>query len=290
MKEADLSDHHVRAISSAIYGEPRPCQVDLVRPHTEIADSSAIYLVDGAYILHVSPPAFPDAVHAEAAAIGTMRACLKDCGQVLPRLAAEGWIGEQSFMVVPRLRPLSRKRLKGRIDRLRVRGKVLDWVRALATLAEPPSGSAAAHFTSCLTTLADIPELDGEIAEATRSALAMLEHGDLAVGHVPMHGDLWLGNLLRKADGSLCVIDWGGSRQRGYGLFDLMRLGDSLHIPPRILKRELAAHQAALGGAQAAETHLLAALGHYAGNLGEFPRERFIIMAEQVWRLFASLR
>jgi len=277
-------------ISRAIYGESRPCKIDLVRPHTAIADSNAIYLIDDAYILHVSPPAFPDTVHVEAAAIGTMQGCLKECGSVLPRIVAEGRIEGQFFMVVPRLRPLSRKRLKGRIDRLRVRGKALNWVRGLAALGEPPSDSAAAHFTSCLAALTEMPELDGEIVDAARSARAMLENGDLAVGHVPMHGDLWLGNLLRKPDGSLCVIDWGGSQQHGYGLFDLIRLCDSLHVPLRIMKREFLAHQTALGGRQAAETHLLAALGHFAGNLGEFPRARFIIMAGKVWRLFANLR
>jgi hypothetical protein len=104
-----------------------------------------------------------------------------------------------------------------------------------------------------------------------------------------MHGDLWLGNLLRRPNGTLCIIDWAGSQPQGYGVYDLMRLGISLRVPTRIMKQEIAVHGTALGGAEALRLHLLAALGHYAANLGEFPRERFVVTAERVWSELSRL-
>jgi len=289
MADTELSVHHRGIISSAIYGEARACRIDLIRPPTRLGDSSAIYLVDGAYVLHVSPTTFPDAVRIEGDAVRAMRDRLGQAGHVLPPIAAEGRIDGRSFMAVPRLQPLSRTRIRGRIDRLRIRGAALAWVRALAALAEPPSAEATTRFSVRLAALAAMPDLAGDIASAAASARAALDSGAADIGHVPMHGDLWLGNLLRQADGSLCVIDWGGSQPHGYGIYDLMRLGDSLRIPPRIMRRELAAHMVALGGPQAARIHLLAALGHYAAHLGEFPRANFVAMANGVWRLFTAL-
>ncbi len=218
-----------------------------------------------------------------------MRAALKDCGRVLPSLATEGRFDGRSFMVVPRMQPLSDRRFQGRIARFRIRGTVLDWLRGLSTMAMSQSDDTISNFSSRLVALAETPGLSGEIVVAAGSARAMLESETMTVNHVPMHGDLWSGNLMRRKDGSLCVIDWGGSQQRGYGIYDLMRLGNSLRIPSRIMKRELAAHEAALGGAQAAGVHLLTALGHYAADLGQFPRERFVVLAKGVWRLFSSL-
>jgi hypothetical protein len=286
--ELELDERHCLAISSAIYGGAQPCRIDLIRPHTAVKDSSALYLVDDAYILHIAPAAFPDAARTEADAIRAMRARLGAYGHVLPPLAAEGVIEGRSFMAVPRLRPLGDTRLLGMIDRWRVRGAALGWVRGLATLAEPPSDAAAARFTACLAALTEMPDLADEIVSAAGTGLAALECGSIAVGHVPMHGDLWLGNLLRRPGGGLCVIDWGGSQQHGYGVYDLVRLGASLRAPLRIAKRELAAHEARLGGPEATRIHLLGALGHYAMNLGQFPRERFIAMAGQVWRQFLA--
>lgn len=287
--ETELKRSDLDVISNAIYGESRSCKVDLLRSFTTIADSNALYLIDGAYVLYVSPQAFPQSVQLEASAIKAMREGLKDRGHVLPMLSAEGTLDGRSFMVVPRMQPLSSKRLGKRIDSFRIRGAVLAWLRDLANLAAPHSDDSLSRFSSRLTALAEMPGLSGEIASAAHAGLAGLESGAITVNNIPMHGDLWFGNLLRKADGSLCVIDWGGSELRGYGVYDLMRLGESLRIPPRIMRRELARHETILGGPQAAQIHLLAALGHYAANLGQFPRERFVAMAGGVWRLFSSL-
>ncbi len=284
MGELDFTETHRRSIAQALYGEDRTCRIDLIRPHTELADSVALYLVDDAYVLSLSAPAFPDSAAQETRAVRAMRLVLGEAGRVLPVIAGEGLLDERSFRLVPLLKPLRTGRLLGRIDRLRVRGAALAWVRELAARAEPPSGEAPARFIPCLAALAATPGLPDDIAAAAEDAQAALETGRVQVGHVPMHGDLWVGNLLRTAQGALCVIDWGGSERQGYGLFDLMRLGESLRLPPGRFGREIAAHEALLGGRAAARIHLLAALGHYAANLGQFPLERFVTMATSVWR------
>jgi len=284
-----LGERHLKVISREIYGVEQPCRAYLLRPFTDISDSNAIYLIDGEYVLYLSPQVFPQSVQIEASAIKLMQQSLEACGHVLPTLSAEGVLDGRSFMVVPRMHPLNSKRVWKRIDSFRIRGAVLAWLRDLASLAAPRSQDTVPSFSSRLTALAETPGLSVDIASAARSGLAMLGSGALTVHHIPMHGDLWFGNLLRRDDGSLCVIDWGGSQLRGYGIYDLIRLGESLQIPSRIMRRELAIHETALGGGQASQIHLLAALGHYAANLGQFPRERFVAMAGGVWRLFSSL-
>jgi aminoglycoside phosphotransferase (APT) family kinase protein len=104
-----------------------------------------------------------------------------------------------------------------------------------------------------------------------------------------MHGDLWQDNLLRQQDGSLAVIDWGGSATQGYAVYDLVRLAQSFRLTKTRLHDELAWQAGRLGHASDGLTlHLLGALGHYAARLGEFPRERFCAMAQSCWSIFKS--
>lgn len=284
MGELELGEGDLKAISTALYGEERHCRIDLIRPYTELADSKALYLVDDAYFLAISSAAFPESASEETESVEAIRPWLGDAARVLPETIGEGRLDRRSFRIVPLFRPLRSGRLTGRVDRFRIRGTALAWARELARRVEPPSEEAAGRFSSCLDALAATQGLSREIAVAAEEASVALKAGAIRVGHVPMHGDLWVGNLLWKADGSLCIIDWGGSQPRGYGLFDLIRLGESLRLPPRLFRQEIVAHEALLGGQAAARTHLLAALGHFATNLGQFPLDRFIGMADRVWR------
>jgi len=43
-----------------------------------------------------------------------------------------------------------------------------------------------------------------------------------------------------------------------------------------------------LGGRDAVSAHLLGALGHYAIRMGEFPRDRFLILAADCYSLLQS--
>jgi len=62
---------------------------------------------------------------------------------------------------------------------------------------------------------------------------------------------------------------------RGYAMYDLIRLSDSMRIGSSRLKREVLRHCAILGNEPAqAVDYLVAAIGHLGLNLGEFPADR----------------
>ncbi len=71
----------------------------------------------------------------------------------------------------------------------------------------------------------------------------------------------------------------------GFAIYDLMRFAGSFRLSPQMLREELAAHAAALGvPVEQTGTYLMAGLGHYARNLGQFPLPRFRAMAETCFR------
>jgi hypothetical protein len=147
-------------------------------------------------------------------------------------------------------------------------------------LAEPRTDQAIATFSTCLDALANYP-LERELLQI-RSALPL----SLA-RHVPMHGDLWSDNVLLAEDG-IRIVDWAGAKVKGFGVYDLLRAASSFNVPRRLLRRELLRHAEILGGADALRLHLLAALGHLASDLGEFPPDQYVKMANESWRMLGS--
>lgn len=218
-----------------------------------------------------------------------MRAPLGEASRVLVPVK-HGAIDGREFMVAPRLRPLRKGRVLGRLDRWRVQKTALEWVREVACRHEDATDDVLSHFSSRLRALADFAGMNDMVSAAAAAAHRKLIRREVALRHVPMHGDLWSGNLLLDDRGQLRIIDWGSAAPEGYGLYDLMRLGSSLKVPRWTMKKEVRAHIDILGGADAAECHLLAALGHFAIHRGEFPRARYIEMAQKVWNAFNAMR
>ena len=166
----------------------------------------------------------------------------------------------------------------------------MDWLREIAGTQGEESHDVSEHFSSRLSALAEFDGLDRMVLTAAEAAHRKLMGGRIAVRHVPMHGDLWAGNILLDHRGELRIIDWGSAAPRGYGIYDLIRLGSSLKVPRWTMKKEVLEHINILGGPEAAECHLLAALGHIAIHRGEFPRARYIVMAHNVWNAFNMMR
>lgn len=283
------------ALATALYGEPigkglRSAQ--LVRGEAMVADGASVYLLDDEFIMLLSPAAFPHAMMEQAAAMRAMSERLEQpAARPILKLRAEGRLRGLSYLAVPRCNPLSTRKIIARIDRWRVRSDVLGWLREVAASADPPNRAATEEFARSLGALSATAGIAGTIAAAADRYRRKLMEGELMVGHVPMHGDLWQGNLMRQRDGSLAIIDWGGSAPNGYGLYDLIRLGSSLGIPSARMKQEIAWHSDTLGGdSEIAPLHLLAGLGHYAARLGEFPRERFVKLATHCFDMFERLR
>ena len=49
--------------------EHRQIVLQLLRENSSVADGTALFLVEGKFILHLSPPSFPDVASAEVVAI-----------------------------------------------------------------------------------------------------------------------------------------------------------------------------------------------------------------------------
>ncbi len=127
------------------------------------------------------------------------------------------------------------------------------------------------------------------LRRAAQEQARLLNAGEVRAHHVPMHGDLWKGNILRQHDGSLALIDWAGSEVQGYAMYGLIRAAISLGVSRRRLAVEIEWHRQALGGSRhLPELHLLGALGHYARHLGEFPPDRFATSAQECYAVFLS--
>lgn len=213
-----------------------------------------------------------------------------EMGSVILSICGEGRIDRRSFLVVPRCRPLAQGRLAGRIDRWRVQGRVLGWLRELAAAADPPDAAAEEEFLASLQALQDMADLPDEIRMAADQLEKRLRARSIVARHVPMHGDLWQGNVMRRNDGSLAIIDWAGSLTRGYGIYDLVRLADSFRLSRRTLVDEIRWHAGQLGEPQySPQLHLFGALGHYARHLGEFPKSRFVELAARCHKILDSL-
>jgi hypothetical protein len=145
------------------------------------------------------------------------------------------------------------------------------------------------HFAKPLARLAAISELGREVRSDAERAIQRLENGSWRPKTVLMHGDLWIGNVLLRQETSgpggawvdrFVIIDWPGSMLRGYAIFDLMRLTQSIRTGERALASELIRHcQALQCDTEDSMGYLLSALGHLEMNLEQFPFDRFLGMA-----------
>lgn len=258
----------------------RSMHVDLVRAGSRVADGAALYRVEGRFMLHLSTSAFPEAAEETAIAIRAMKSRLGDAaGATVLDVTCTGRLGTRSWILSPLCRPLRAGRVSRRFEKPFVTASIGAWLRQIAEGSEAATPAARAAFVQCIEALTQFPGIDPETANLGRSALRSLADNRFQPKFCPMHGDLWSGNVMRTG-GSYVVIDWAGSQTRGYPIFDLVRFARSLKLSRRTLRRELEAHGRALG-CEAGDTFvpLMAALGHFARNLGEFPAARFVTMA-----------
>jgi hypothetical protein len=139
--------------------------------------------------------------------------------------------------------------------------------------------------------LRNLAKLDGVSDRLQNAALESLERlisGKWLPRHVLMHSDLWKGNILhgdsRLAETgynlptrSFATIDWGASNIKGYGIYDLIRLGQSMRLSSRQLQAQVSIHCQILDSDFIdARSHLLTALGYLSMHLGCFPLNRFV--------------
>ena len=243
-----------------------------------------------ALLIMIAPPAYPDCVREAFGRAEAARLALDGTiGEAVQVTLCKGFAAGQSFAVVPYLTPPARGRLRQRWERLRLRGPVLAWLREVTrqTVSVPPERALADGFFDPLRALCGHVAVSERVRAAARASLGALEGGRWQPRWVLAHNDLWIGNLLRRPPllpgaPAFAVIDWGGSRVRGYPIYDLLTLATSIHLPSASLRRELREHSVLLGCEPAqAKDHLLAALGALSLDLGEWPVERFAATAHQ---------
>ena len=269
---------------------PPPARLTLLSDRRAVADAQTVYRLGEAHVLLVAPPTFPDASADEAARMQALKQRLGEpAGRVVLDVLGEGRVQGRSFFIVPHCRPLPTGRIRGRLARWAVRREVLGWLREVSLVADAPDKAAHAEFLASLDALEQLVALPHDIRDAARHMAERLHAGALQARHVPMHGDLWAGNMVRQRDGRLALIDWAGATPRGYAIYGLIRTADSLRIPRHTLARELRWHGERLGDVREAPLlHLLGALGHYARHLGEFPLEHFVQMAQRCYHLLRA--
>lgn len=263
-------------------------QVDVIRTESSVADGAAIFLLDHTFVLFVAPHAHPDAAETQRAAMLRIEQSLPatHCRMLLP-IAGSGYVAERSFLVLPRCTPLASGRLGRFVEKPRVAREILPWLRELATWkAREPSDPA--RFIASMQALIQMEDLPDDVRDAARRIASGLLAGTIRPWHIPMHGDLWRNNIMRRGDGRLAVIDWAGSAVDGYGIYDLVRFKQSINFSQALYCAELRWYAELMGGEEGVIAHLLGALGHYADRLGEFPRERFVTLATDCYALLMS--
>jgi hypothetical protein len=258
-----------------------------------VRDSKVVFVSRGApgLVVVVSPRQFPGVVAEECHKAAEMRSLLGDLGAPILEPMDTGRIDSSTYAVLPYRKPLSRRRILGRLDLLRMQRHVCDWLLRVAQ--RHGAQTDIARYRSSFSALAPVISPDSPTAGCLRSAESHLRSGRFVARSTPMHGDIWKANVLRGASASVpfTLIDWRGSAKDGFPIYDLMRAAQTFRLSPKALQAQLQFHQAALGcQPQDLSLYLLGALGYYAGRLGEMPPDVFQAMADEcVTRLSSAL-
>ena len=206
-----------------------------------------------------------------------------DAGSVIEMPLASGNLDGRTYAVWPLRTPVSSNRILRRIQRWQILPGVLDWLDQIISLGAMES--TPAEYTAPLDSLETFTELGGEFRQACQQAREDFQSGRVVPMHIPIHGDLWMGNLLFPGPGGplpgnrhgFLLVDWGGAKAAGYPFLDLIKLASSANLSARRCRMELERQAKQLGcRAVDARSYLLTGLADLANHLNEMPREHFI--------------
>jgi hypothetical protein len=234
------------------------------------ADTSDKYLVrdslgQPAAVLSLSPVERPHATDVAASSTRMAQAALGPrLGRVVLMPWRSGKVGGIGFSVAPYRRPVSTFAPRRAFERRRLLHLARRWLQE--TLRHTVR-NADAH----------------EIGQRAAAELRALDAGHWQPRLALAHNDLWQDNFLWAPDDNefgFVVIDWGGARAGGHAIYDLLRLALSSPTDLDATLAELRAHCRILNcPPEHAAGYALAALGHLAMNLGDWPVERLTMMA-----------
>ncbi|MBJ22502.1 MAG: hypothetical protein CL933_24085 [Deltaproteobacteria bacterium] len=271
-------------------------RVEYLIPRKDVADDPVKLLVSDARagkraVVLISSPVEPDLVGSGMRIAAAAKERLGPrLGSVILEPLGQGTLDGLSYTILPFRNPLAEGRLMRRFWRLRLRGRVLDWLAEVAstTAADASAEDASNAFEASLRHLATLETMGSAMRDAAQEALDRLRAGEWKPQFILMHGDLWDGNLLLpsrspatdESPAPFVLIDWPGATLRGYPLFDLLRITRSMRISESALRREVSRHCQILRiEAVGARGHLLACLGHIGSNLGFFPVDMYTEMS-----------
>jgi hypothetical protein len=239
----------------------------------------------------VSPQTHPDSVRDAAEITRSIQTALgPGLGTAVLVPYFVGDIQGRSYSITAYCQPMSKGRLSGRWQRLRMTPAILSWLEAVARTSMKEVADIEADIRNPLMALAGHDASDDATRIAASVALGELDLGRWRPRSVVAHNDLWWGNFVhrRRGDGSpfpFHVIDWAGACLEGMPFYDLVRVASSLNVTGRRFRQVLRAHCTVLDcRPEHSRNYLCVAFGRLLRNLGEWPEEQFVSTARSCLR------
>jgi Ser/Thr protein kinase RdoA (MazF antagonist) len=255
------------------------------------ADTSEKYFVNDSSgqrsaVLSLSPAERP---HATDVAATSTRLAQQALGPRLGRVVLMPWrtgtINGIGFSVAPYHRPVSTFAPKRALERRRLLHLARRWLQETLrhSVRDVSAQEIQTEFRAPLDALVKLQGLRSDIRHRAAAELRALDAGQWQPRLALAHYDLWQDNFLWAPDTNefgFVVIDWGGARASGHAIYDLLRLALSSPADINGTLSELRSHCRVLEcPPEHAAGHALAALGHLALNLGDWPVQRLTMMA-----------
>ncbi len=286
-----------------------PLDISRLSQALDVADGTTVFLLRDAQerpraVILCSSPVAPGMIQrATHRALAAKEVLGEELGSVILDPLMEGNVQGLSYAVMPYCVSLSRATPIWWMQRAFLRPTVMGWLRS----ATEKSVSAIAPAATCqafvdpLREIASFKLVERHVRDAAEVAVQRLQNGEWKPKYVLMHGDFWKGNVLirptdddggeaRQWQDRFIITDWAGSETRGFAIFDLIRMAQSMRMGTRSLRREIADHCRLLDcQAVDATSYLLAALGYTLMNIEHFPIHAYVRMVESCLKSVESI-
>lgn len=295
----DLRKWLVDPLAKALSDRYGKVELSLLSHKNTVPDGTTVLLLrDSAgqsrAVVLCSAPTSPNMVQRAMKRAGEAKVILGPLiGSPILDTLAEGKVRGLSYAVLPFCTGLSDFRPVWWIQCELLRPLIIEWLwRATeSTVRDVEAGAIHKYFVHPLRHLVSLESISGRLRTAAERAIERLSAGMWTPRHVLMHGDLWKHNILmrtanraaeqRRWRDRFVIIDWAGSEIRGYAMYDLVRLAQSMRLHSRSLRTEVDRYCRLLQCEQSdAMSYLVGALGHISMNLEHFPMDRYSFMAE----------
>jgi hypothetical protein len=217
-----------------------------------------------------------------------------DLGRAVLLPVWEGDVDGRTFAVFPYCEPLKGSGPLWWAQRSVIRPRLVQWLfdSSRKTATPVPRDELEGRVYQPLEAMIADDGYSPELRALADQALSAAHSDDWQPKHVFMHDDLWVGNVLidqRSAGGRMfgrfVIIDWAGSRVRGYPVYDFLRLSISFRLAGGPFFRALDQYCAALGYTRAQASYAFAgAVADLGQRLEEWPRQSYLSTIDRCYR------